>query len=222
MQRIRLGGFLFYAPQRWKDITPKKLDQLSATKPNEIRKRVHILCDLPEIKLSAEVYLAIYEICSFIEEIPELVPNRLEVTDTLKWISEDWTFAEFETARAITAEHLDELGIVLYHLAKIKELEKHYLEAGAKALDGMKLFLEQWSMFDLEGDKQGPTDMEELAGIDRLQAFGVYPILETIAAKFGKLPSEIEKEPVGWVMQEYIYQNERNRYSDNLRKLQAK
>ena len=222
MQRVRLGGFPFNVPQRWRDLKPSQLDQLSATKPNEIKKRVHILCKLPEIELTADVYIALYEICSFIEVVPELVPNRLKIDDLLKWVSEEWSFAEFETARLVTADHLNELGVVMYHLAKIKGLEKNYLEAGAKALDGMKLFLEQWSIFDLEGDEKGPTDLEELAGINRIQAFGVYPILETIAAKYGRLPSEIEKEPVGWVMQEYIYQNERNRYSENLRKLQAK
>lgn len=221
MQKVRLGGFPFQVPQRWQEITAVKLDQLSDTKPNEIKKRVHILCDIPEIELSEDIYLALYEMCGFIEDVPELVPNRLKIPDPLTWVSNDWSFAEFETARQVVSDHLTELGVTLYHIAKIKGLEANYLEAGSKALDGMKLFLEQWSIFDLESDSE-ITDTEEMAGIERIQAFGVYPILESIAAKFGRLPSEIEREPVGWVVQEYTYQNERNRYAENLRKLQTK
>jgi len=220
MQKIKLGNFPFNVPQVWQDITPTKLKQLEGTKSNQIKQRVHILCELPDIELSADIYLAIYEMLSFIEEVPELVPNRLDLPPLLEWISSDWTFAEFEAARKIAANHLGELGVTLYALAQIKGLERNYLEAGCKALDGLNLFIEQWAQFDLDSDKNEPTDLEEMAGIDRLQAFGVYPILESVGAKYGKYPSEIETQPAGWVMQEYIYTIERQRYTDNLRKLQ--
>ena len=95
MQRIRLGNYPFQVPQRWQDITPAKLKQLEGTKSNQIKQRVHILCELPEIELGADIYLAIYEMLSFIEDIPELVPNRLDLPPLLEWISSEWTFAEF-------------------------------------------------------------------------------------------------------------------------------
>lgn len=223
MIKIRLGGWPFVLPQRWDEVTPAQAKELANTKPEQLRARLRILGKIPDaehIKLDADVVLAAYEIISFIEELPEIVPNKHDLGDLLKWISEKWTFAEFETARAVLIKHSNELSTSLYDLAEIKGMQDDYLEIGSKILDGINLFTQQYEPFGIYEPKE-PTVHEELAGIHKLQAFGAYPILEQIAAKYGKLPEEIEVKPVGWVMLEYVYNFAQSEFTENMRKLQA-
>lgn len=220
MIKIKLGGFPFKFPQRWEEVKPKQAKALFETKPEEVHKRLSILTNLPikeKIKLDASVLIAVYEVVSFIEEIPELVSDKIGGVD----IANDWSFVEFENARQAIIQHKNELGLCLYRIAEIKGQEKNYLEYGVKALDAINTFLDSWGVFDIEEDEE-PTALEEAAGIERVQMFGVYSMLEAIAAKFAKLPTEIEKEPVGWVYQQYHYDKEVDRFRTNYQKLTTK
>lgn len=220
MIKIKLGGFPFYLPQRWQEVSQEQAKRLFETDSNQLHERLTILGDIPpadKLKINPDIILAIYPIISFIEDVPELVPDKLEPID----LANDWTFAEFETARQFILKHINELGVSMIKLAEIKELESNYIEAGAKILDAFYSFMEIWEVFDLDqSEDDEPSATEEAAGIHRLEAFGPYAILESIAKKFGKLPREIENEPVGFVMQEYHYQKETNRFNLNLAKLQ--
>lgn len=220
MIKIRLGGWPFVLPQKWEEVTPRQAKKLSATKPEDLKQRLEILGGIPaKANLSPDVIFAAYEIISFVEVLPEITQNKVEVGDTLKWIENDWSFEEFETARQIIVNHKDELTMALYPLAEIKDLQQNYLEAGSKALDGINRFTLQYEPFGIYEDKE-PSALEELAGVDQLQAFGVYPILTQIGAKFGKYPEEIAKKSVGWVMLEYVNNFATEKYVDKLRKLQ--
>lgn len=224
MIKIRLGGWPFILPQRWEEVGSAKAKKLAQTKPEDIRERLYILGGIPtrdKIELSPDVVLAAYEVISFIEELPELVPNKHDIADLKHWIENEWTFAEFETARKVILKHQKELSTGLIELAEIKGMEADYLEIGSKALDGINQFTMQYEQFGLYEDQE-PSAEEELAGIDRLQAFGVYPILEQLGQKYGKYPKEIEKEPVGWVMLEYAHNFVKDSFIDKMRKLHNK
>ena len=222
MIKIRLGGWPFVFPQTWDEVKPQQAKKLAATKPEDIKERLQILGGIPKAaNLSPDVLLAAYEIVSFVEVLPELVPNTLDLGDPLQYIQEHWTFEEFEAARKLLMSHKDELSIALYGLAEIKGLQQNYLEAGAKALEGINQFTLQYEPFGIYEEKE-PSALEELAGIDKLQAFGVYPILTQIGAKFGKYPEEIAKKSVGWVMLEYVNNFATEKYVENMRNLQSK
>lgn len=217
MITIKLGGFPFRFPQRWDEVKPSQAAALYNTRPEEIHKRLTILGGVPGSKyitLPEDVLLAAYEVISFVEDIPDLTRNSLGDFD----IANDFTFLEFENARQAILAHQNELGISMYRLAEIKRMESTYVEAGAKILDGINSFLQQWGIFDIEEDSE-PSALEEAAGIDRVQRFGVYSLLEAIAEKFGKFPDEIEKKPVGWVYTQYHFDREVQRYRENYQKL---
>lgn len=220
MVKVKIGGFPFQFPVKWSEVSLKQAKQLAVTKPEDIHERLSILSELPRpehLKLEASKLLALYEIISFIEHIPDLVPNKLAPID----IANDWSYMEFEAARKIIIDHQTELGLCLYPLAEIKGLQINYVEAGAKILDGINAFLDQWKIFDLENEDTEPSALEEAAGIDRLNAFGSYSMLEGIAAKFSKYPAEIEKQPVGWVFMQYHYDKEVGRFQSNYNKLKT-
>lgn len=220
MITIKLGGFPFRFPQNWSEVSPSQAAKLADTKQSEYHRRLTILGGVPGpeyITLDDSVILAAYEVISFIEDLPDLTTNKIEVGD----IGSTWSFVEFEAARRAVLAHQNEIGVCMYTLASIKGLESNFVEAGAKILDGMNRFLEQWGIFNLEEEDE-PSALEEAAGIDRVQMFGVYSLLEQIAEKFGRLPSEIETQPVGWVYQQYHYDKEVNRFKENYAKLTAK
>lgn len=221
MVKVRLGGFPFRAPISWQEVKPDQARRLHETRPEQIQDRLAILLGIPGTKyarFNAEPLLAVYELVSFIEEIPDLVANTMGAVD----IANEWSFVEFETARQVILQHKDELGLALYPIAEIKGQEANYIEYGAKALDGINAFLEQYKIFDLDEDEDDePSALEEAAGINRLQAFGPYALLEAIAAKFGKYPDEIERKPVGWVYTQYHFDKELGRFQNNYAKLKG-
>jgi len=220
MVTIYFGGFKFKFPVEWQEVKPEQAKRLSETRPEQIQDRLAILGGIPSTKYAkfdAPPLLAAYEVVSFIEELPDLVPDTIEPVD----IENGWSFLEFETARKIILKHKDELGLALYPVAAIKGQEANFIEYGAKALDAMNAFLEQYKIFDLDEDDDEPSALEEAAGINRLKAFGPYSLLEAIAAKFGKYPAEIEKQPVGWVYTQYHYDKELGRFQNNYAKLKG-
>jgi len=224
MIKIRLGGWPFVLPQDWSEVSPTKARKLSETKPEDIRQRLHILGGIPpkdKIELSPDVVLSAYEIISFVEELPELVQNKHDLGDLKAWIENEWSFAEFEAARKVILKHQKQLSIGLIELADLKGHGQDYLEIGSKILDGINAFTRQYEQFGIY-EEQEPSVEEELAGIERLQAFGVYPILEQLGQKYGKYPKEIEKEPVGWVMLEYTHNFVKDSFIDKMRKLHSK
>lgn len=222
MIKIRLGGWPFVLPQKWEEVTPMQAKKLANTKPEDLKQRLQILGGIPaKASISPSVVFAAYKIISFIEVIPEVVSNNLQLGDTLDWIQNHWSFEEFETARKVIMQHPKELSLTFYDLAEIKGLQNNYLEAGAKALDGINRFTLQYEPLGIYDEKE-PSALEEAAGVGRLQAFGVYPILSQIGAKFGQYPEDIAKKSVGWVMLEYVNNFATQEYVDNLRKLQGK
>ena len=223
MIKIRLGGWPFVLPQTWDEVTPPKAKKLAATKPEDIKERLQILGGIPKAaNLSPDVLLAAYEIIAFVEVLPELVPNTLDLGDPLQWIQEQWTFEEFEAARKLLMSHKDELSLALYGLAEIKGLQQNYLEVGSKAMEGINRLMLEYKPFGIYDNDKEPTAIEELAGIDKLQAFGQYPILAQLGAKFGKYPEEIAKKAVGWVMLEYTHNFTTDKFVENMRNLQSK
>lgn len=221
MITIKLGGYPFKLPQSWDEVRPDQAKKLSTTKPEQIHERLSAVSLIPSpkhIKLDPSVLLAAYEIISFVEDLPEIVPETTGPID----LANDWSFVEFEAARKTILEHETELGQCLYPLAEIKGLESTYVESGAKILDAIHAFLDQWGMFKDEEEDDEPSALEEAAGIERLKVFGSYSILEEIAAKFGKYPDEIERKPVGWVYLQYHYSSEKEKFQENYRKLSGK
>jgi len=94
--------------------------------------------------------------------------------------------------------------------------EENYLEVGAKALDEINSVMEQWREWGLF-DSSAPTPEEINAGIERIQAFGVYSIVNRLAEHFGKLPEEIEKRTVNAVFLDWTILLETAKYGERLR-----
>lgn len=225
MIKVRIGGWPFHLPQTWDEVSWHKAKKLYGTASNQIRKRLEILAHIPNedaIQLPDSGVLAAYEILTFIEDTPELVGNYITVPEV-----KTWSFQQFELCRQAMSKHPEELALCFARITEIlftddagklpSRYEKHYIEAGAKAMDALLLFVEQWKSTGLF-DGELPSPEEERAGIKRLQSFGVYNILEQVAEKYGKLPREIEKESCQWVLTEWLFMREKTEFLNEMQK----
>jgi len=222
MIKIRIGGWPFRFPQRWEEVSFQDAKNLYYTKGNELQERLYILARVPKrdvLKLDPSIVLAAYEIISFIEEVPLIVPNTSN-EQAVDWVA-NWTFAEFEAGRQLILKQQEAPALAMAMLAEIKDRQSDYLEYGAKALDGIFQLLNHYNEFGLFSEKE-PSDIEFSAGIERLQLFGTYAIVAKLAKEFGKLPQEIEQEPAGWVLKEWAHMVEQNRYQENYARLSTK
>lgn len=220
MITVKVGNFPIRIKQEWSEVTYQEALDLYNTENNELHKRLSILSDIPSpehLNLYPDSVLALYEIVSFVEEIPEVVKAKERIKDSIAFISE-WTFAEFETARQLLLKHPEQPALCMAKLAEIKGKGANYLEIGCHALDGIFGFMNHYAAFGIF-DEVEPQDEEIEAGIERLQLFGVYPIAKTLGKAFGKLPREIEQEPVGWVIKEWVHTLEEAKYQNNLNQI---
>ena len=115
MIKIKLGGYPFLLPQTWNEVSVDQARRIAETKPEDIQKRLSILSSVPDkrfLQVQGDALLVPYEIISFIEEIPEIVPDKITVPD----IASEWSFMEFEAARQAIEAHQNELGVCLYTL----------------------------------------------------------------------------------------------------------
>ncbi len=211
MITIKIGGFPFKLPQRWSEVTPEQARRLTETDNTDLLERLFILGKVPKLIYPPDLLLAAYEIISFVEEMPITTTNKVEVRDIKKW-----TFTEFEQCRKVVAKHAKEPVLAFITICEyLGYKDKDYIEVGAKACDMMFQFMERWAEWGIF-DERPLTDKEVHAGIERLQGFGVYAILESIAEKYSKLPKDIEQEPCEWVYLEWTYINEKVQYQNNL------
>lgn len=217
MITVKIGNYPFKIKQEWSEVSYQEALALYETEGNELHKRLSILSDMPgpeHLNLYPDSVLALYEIVSFIEEIPEIVKAKDNIEDSIAFVSQ-WSFAEFEAARQILLRHPDTPALCMAKLAELKDRGDNYLEIGCHALDGIFGFMNHYAAFGIF-DEEEPKEEELEAGIERLQLFGVYPITKTLGKAFGKLPREIEKEPVGWVIKEWVHTLEEAKYQENL------
>jgi len=212
MVKIRLGGWIFRIKNKWEDVSFEEALQLYHAK--DVRERVSILMTpaLPKtLKVSDSHLLALYEIASFITEIPEVVGDKVEVPN-----AREWAFKDFELCRQAIIKHPENLALTFARINQILGLEQqHYIEIGAKALDGINAVTEQWKEWGIF-DSVEPTGDEVAAGIERLQAFGVYGIVNRLAEHFGVLPEVIEKRSVNSVFLDWTYLLEQGKYRERL------
>jgi len=211
----------FRLPQSWEEVTAKQASELAKTTKEDLRKRLTILGKVPgpdHLPLSPSAVLAAYEIISFVENIPDLVPDELGISDPKAWVEQEWTYLEFEVARKTIIRHKDEISMAMYEVAEIKDLGHNYLEAGAKGMDGIAAVIQQYDQLGVFNEEE-PTVEELAAGVEELQQFGVYPMISQIAERYGKYPQDIEQKPAGWVMQEYAYQFKHNKVQASLSKM---
>lgn len=215
MKKIRVGGWSFKVKSNWAEVTHDEALRLYATKEGDIKERVSILTipNLPtKVDLSDAHWLAIYEICSFILDMPEVVPDTVQMPRV-----EEWEFRQFELIRRAISQHPNELALTYGRIAQILDFEDAFVEVGAKALDAVEGFMQKFEAFGLF-DGEEPTSKERAAGIERLQAFGAYAMTSKIGEKFGILPEEVEKKPTGWVFQEWVYILELARFESEMSK----
>lgn len=195
MIKVEIGGFPFLVKQRWDDVSFQDARALfGAALPLDIV-RILTVPRLPEMQLSADVTLALYEIVSFVEEPLATKGEPLKITE--------WSYKQFELIRLALVAKKDNLALAYGRIAEI--LNSDSIEVGAKAIDAMAKFVEDWADTSLFSAKE-PSPEEKAAGIEELQAFGAYGILQAVAAKYGRLPREIELESCVWVLTEYLYQ----------------
>ena len=197
--------------------------RLYDTTAEQIHERISILTDLPRpehLNLFPDSILALYELIAFIEEIPSLIEAKEDLPPAIDWVS-NWSFVEFETARMIILKHADTPSLCMAKLAEMKGYQDNYLQIGATALDGILGFMNHYASFGLFDDQE-PDIIEIEAGIDRLQLFGVYPIVKELGKSFGRLPREIENEPVGWVIKEWVHTLEQGKYQVKYNELSSK
>lgn len=217
MLKVNIGGFPFNIPQNWGEVTYSQAQELFTTKPEDLRQRLRILGGIPETisnseELTAGQVIALYEIISFIEDVPELVGNEVEVP-----LFKHWTFLQYEHCRKAVSKHPSEITLSFSRICEVLELPtEHYLEVGAKAVDILINYITSWGDYMKQEE---PTDKELAAGIERLQVFGAYSILQDVGKSYGKLPTEIEKEPAAWVLTEWIYTMEKGQYINNYQEL---
>jgi hypothetical protein len=213
MVKVRLGGWLFRVKNRWEEVTPSEAMELF--KAEGIREHISILTTPripPQLKISEGHLLALYELITFTLEVPEVVSNEVEVPP-----ARGWAFKDFELCRQAITKHPEALPLTFARITQILDLpEENYLEVGAKALDEINSVMEVWRPWGIF-DSAEPTAEEVNAGIERLQAFGVYSIVSRLAEHFGKLPEEIEKRTVNAVFLDWVMLVETAKYGDRLR-----
>ena len=212
MVKVRLGGWLFRIKNKWQEVTPQEAKALYLAEG--IRERVSILSTPslpPALKINPDHLLALYELVSFVHDIPEVVEDTIEVPS-----ASGWAFKDFELCRQAITKHPDALPLTFARITEVLGLpEDSYLEVGAKALDEINKVMEQWGQWGIFEPSE-PTPEELNAGIERLQAFGVYGIVNRLAEHFGKLPEEIEKRTVNAVFLDWTYLMEQAGFASRL------
>lgn len=209
-------------PQRWSEVSysqAEKLFQSDGSKTEIIK----ILARVPAERLDLKIIDTLWAILNFVEEYPELVENKIDVPNV-----REWPFKVFEYARQAIQRHPDKMTMAFSRItyllfAENKEV-KHkdsYVEIGAKACDMMREYISYWTDRGFFDEVELEPEQES-AGIERVQAFGVYSILETVAAKYGVLPKVIEDEPTHWVLLEWAYTQEKVRYLNEYQQLKMK
>lgn len=215
MVKVRLGGWLFRIKNKWQEVTPE--EAMALYKAEGVRERIAILINPtlpPSIAIEAGHLLALYELIGFIHDIPEVVHDTVEVPS-----ASGWAFKDFELCRQAIVKHPDALPLTFARITEVLGLPpESYLEVGAKALDEINSVMEQWGQWGIF-DPSEPTPEELNAGIERLQAFGVYGIINRLAEHFGKLPEEIEKRTVNAVFLDWTYLMEQAGFASRLSEL---
>ena len=80
MVKIKIGGWSFNVKNKWSEVTYEEAKRLAETEEHEIRKRVNVLMTPPlpdSLKVEQGHLLALYEICSFVTEMPLLVNDSI-------------------------------------------------------------------------------------------------------------------------------------------------
>jgi len=206
MIKVEVGGFPFMIKQRWSEVNFSEALRLFNTKTPFDVVRILSIPNMPDIKVIPDMALALYELCSFVEESPDAEGKPMEISE--------WSYRQFELIRKAVGKHPNALPLTFGRIAYI--LNSESLNDGVRAMIALQKFVEEWKDTSLF-DSSEPTPEERAAGIERLQAFGTYGILESVAAKYGKLPREIEEESCVWVLTEWLYQNEKRTFENNLK-----
>ena len=216
MVKIRLGGWLFRIKNKWEDVTFDEALQLYHAK--SVREQVALLMRPqlpPSLKVNEQHLLALYEIAAFTTEIPEVVGDQVELPH-----AREWAFKDFELCRQAIMKHPESLPLTFARITQVLGLDQqHYIEVGAKALDSINAVTEQWAEWGIF-DSVEPTGDEVAAGIERLQAFGVYGIVNRLAEHFGVLPEVIEKRSVNSVFLDWTYLLEQGKYRERLEEVE--
>ena len=217
MVKIKIGGWSFNVKNKWFEVTHEEAKRLAETEEHEIRKRVNVLMTPPlpdSLKVDQGHLLALYEICSFVTEMPLLV-NDTVVLPSVK----TWKFRDFEKCRQAIVKHPEELALAFPRICDVLDFdESKYLEVGAKAMDAINEFTKGWEQWGIFDDSE-PSQEEVNAGIERLQAFGVFSMLDRLAVKYGVTPEQVEEWPTNDVFVKWTYLIERSNFEANMSKV---
>jgi len=217
MVKIKIGGWSFNVKNKWSEVTYEEAKRLAETEEHEIRKRVNVLMTPPlpdSLKVDQGHLLALYEICSFVTEMPLLVEDTV-VLPSVKI----WKFRDFEKCRQAIVKHPEELVLAFPRICDVLDFdESKYLEVGAKAMDAINEFTKGWEQWGIFDDSE-PSQEEVNAGIERLQAFGVFSMLDRLAVKYGVTPEQVEEWPTNDVFVKWTYLIERSNFEANMSKV---
>jgi len=217
MVKIKIGGWSFNVKNKWSEVTYEEAKRLAETEEHEIRKRVNVLMTPPlpdSLKVDQGHLLALYEICSFVTEMPLLVNDSI-VLPSVK----TWKFRDFEKCRQAIVKHPEELALAFPRICDVLDFEESkYLEVGAKAMDAINEFTNGWDQWGIFDDSE-PSQEEVNAGIERLQAFGVFSMLDRLAVKYGVTPEQVEEWPTNDVFVKWTYLIERSNFETNMSKV---
>ena len=217
MVKIKIGGWSFNVKNKWSEVTYEEAKRLAETEEHEIRKRVNVLMTPPlpdSLKVDQGHLLALYEICSFVTEMPLLVGDTV-VLPSVK----TWKFRDFEKCRQAIVKHPEELALAFPRICDVLDFdESKYLEVGAKAMDAINEFTKGWEQWGIFDDSE-PSQEEVNAGIERLQAFGVFSMLDRLAVKYGVTPEQVEEWPTNDVFVKWTYLIERSNFEANMSKV---
>jgi len=207
MIRVDIGGFPFQIKQRWDEVTFSEALRLYACKKPLDVVRVLSVPNMPELNLHADLLLALYELTSFVEEFPEAHGAPMKIAS--------WSYREFENVRKAVAECPLGVPFALGRVADI--LGYNTINEGVRAVAALQQFTQDWADTGLFDTKE-PTPEEIAAGVQRLQAYGAYGILQAVAKKYGMKPQDVEKESCVWVLTEWTYQMAERDFVANLQK----
>ena len=219
---ITLTGLNRKIKTSWTEVTAQDLFSIQADSPRAVIQALSTLTAEEVSRLSAVQVLSLYELVSFVEDLGELSGHLHTVRDLPDVDVENGSYERAELGRARMVESRKPYRL-FPALAKIYFPDQKFTGVECMAV-GAIINQALTSLFDRFKDLAGeePNEDQEEAGIQALQSFGTYGIVESLAARYGCRPYEVYQWAAEEVYLDLLYQQTKAKYQDNLREIEKR